>query len=111
MQTIEWQDFERIELRAGTVLSASNNAKARKPAFALETGLGPLGIKTSGAQITALYRSAKLIGRQVLFLCNFAPKSIAGVRSQVLVSGVDDAERRVVLVSFEQPLVNGRRLA
>jgi tRNA-binding protein len=111
MQSIEWQDFERIELRVGTILSASNNQKARKPAYVLEIDLGPLGIKTSSAQITALYRSAELIGRQVLCLCNFAPKSIAGVHSQVLVTGVYDAENRVVLASFEHPLANGSRLA
>lgn len=111
MQTIEWQDFERVELRVGTILSASNNQKARKPAYVLEIDLGPLGIKTSSAQITALYSSAQLIGRQVLCVCNFAPKSIAGVHSQVLVTGVYDAENRVVLASFEHPLANGSRLA
>jgi tRNA-binding protein len=111
MQTIEWQDFERIELRVGTILRASSNAKARKPAYALEIDLGPLGIKTSSAQITALYHSAELIGRQVLCVCNFAPKSIAGVVSQVLVTGVYDDEQRVVLASFDQPLANGSRLA
>lgn len=110
MQSIEWQDFERIELRVGTILNASNNAKARKPAYALEIGLGPLGIKTSSAQITARYHSAELIGRQVLCLCNFAPKSIAEVHPQVLVTGTHDAEHRVVLASFEQPLVNGSGL-
>lgn len=105
MQSIEWQDFEQIKLRVGTIPSV------RKPAYALEIVLGPLGIKTSSAQITALYHSAELIGRQVLCLCNFAAKSIAGVHSQVLVTGVHDAENRVVLASFEQPLANGSRLA
>jgi tRNA-binding protein len=111
METIEWQDFERVELRVGTVLNAEPNVKARKPAYVLQIDLGPLGLKTSSAQITDHYSAAGLIGKQVLCVCNFAPKSIAGVRSEVLVTGAYDAENRVVLASFEQPLPNGARLA
>ncbi|WP_137888204.1 tRNA-binding protein [Pseudomonas sp. 2FE] len=111
MQTIEWQDFERVELRVGTIRSAKPNEKARKPAYVLEVDLGPLGVKTSSAQLTALYAADSLIGRQVLCVCNFAPKSIAGVRSEILVTGAYDAESRVVLASFEHPLPNGSRLA
>ncbi len=111
MQTIEWQDFERVELRVGTIRSAKPNEKARKPAYVLEVDLGPLGVKTSSAQLTALYEANSLIGRQVLCVCNFAPKSIAGVRSEILVTGAYDTENRVVLASFEHPLANGSRLA
>ncbi len=111
MQTIEWQDFERVELRVGTIRSAIPNEKARKPAYVLEVDLGPLGVKTSSAQLTALYEADSLIGRQVLCVCNFAPKSIAGVRSEILVTGAYDTENRVVLASFEHPLPNGCRLA
>lgn len=111
MDSIEWQDFERVELRVGTVVHAEPNAKARKPAYVLQVDLGPLGLKTSSAQITDHYRADSLIGKQVLCVCNFAPKSIAGVRSEVLVTGAYDAENRVVLASFEQPLPNGARLA
>lgn len=111
MQTIEWQDFERVELRVGTIRSAKSNEKARKPAYVLEVDLGPLGVKTSSAQLTALYEADSLIGRQVLCVCNFAPKSIAGVRSEILVTGAYDTENRVVLASFEHPLPNGSRLA
>ncbi|WP_061239730.1 tRNA-binding protein [Ectopseudomonas composti] len=111
MQTIEWQDFEKVELRVGTIRSARPNEKAVKPAFVLEVDLGELGIKTSSAQVTAHYDCAELLGRQVLCVCNFAPKRIAGVRSEVLVTGVYDSENRVVLAGFDKPLPNGARLA
>ncbi|MWV18046.1 tRNA-binding protein [Pseudomonas sp. L-22-4S-12] len=111
MQTIEWQDFERVELRVGTLRSARLNEKAVKPAYVLEVDLGELGIKTSSAQLTAHYSAEQLIGRQVLCVCNFAPKRIAGIRSEVLVTGVYDEGGKVVLASFEHPLPNGARLA
>lgn len=111
MQIIEWQDFERVELRVGTLISAAPNAKATKPAYVLQVDLGELGIRTSSAQLTAHYRADELVGRQVLCVCNFAPKRIAGVRSEVLVTGVYDSDGKVVLASFDQPLPNGARLA
>jgi tRNA-binding protein len=80
MQTIEWQDFEKVELRVGTIRSARPNEKAVKPAYVLEVDLGELGLKTSSAQLTAHYSCDELPGRQVLCVCNFAPKRIAGVR-------------------------------
>ena len=111
MQTIEWQDFERVELRVGTLLSARPNDKAIKPAYVLEVDLGELGVKTSSAQLTAHYSAAELVRRQVLCVCNFAPKRVAGVRSEVLVTGVYDQDGKVVLASFDRPLPNGARLA
>ncbi|OLU17338.1 tRNA-binding protein [Pseudomonas sp. PA1(2017)] len=111
MQIIEWQDFERVELRVGTVISAAPNAKATKPAYVLQVDLGELGIRTSSAQLTAHYRADELVGRQVLCVCNFAPKRVAGVRSDVLVTGVYDSDGKVVLASFDKPLPNGARLA
>ena len=77
----------------------------------LEVDLGELGIKTSSAQLTAHYSCVQLVGRQVLCVCNFAAKRIAGVRSEVLVTGVYDADNKVVLASFDKPLPNGARLA
>ncbi|MGE8359035.1 tRNA-binding protein [Pseudomonas sp.] len=111
MDTIEWDDFQRVELRVGTVLSAEPNPKALKPAYVLQVDLGELGVKTSSAQLTAHYSAADLVGRQVLCVCNFAPKRVAGVRSEVLVTGVYDADDKVVLASFDKPLPNGARLA
>ena len=104
MDIIEWQDFERVELRVGTILGAAPNPKARKPAYILEVDLGPLGLRTSSAQLTAHYQAEELV-------CNFAPKQIAGVRSEVLVTGVYDSEDKVVLAGFDKPLPNGARLA
>ena len=111
MSTIEWDDFQRVELRVGTILSAAPNAKAIKPAYVLEVDLGELGVKTSSAQITAHYGAEELVGRQVLCVCNFAPKRIAGIRSEILVTGVHDDDNKVVLASFDKPLPNGARLA
>jgi tRNA-binding protein len=111
MQYIEWNDFQRVELRVGTVLSAEPNDKALKPAYVLRVDLGEFGVKTSSAQLTAHYDCDELIGRQVLCVCNFAPKRIAGVRSEILVTGVYDADNKVVLASFDKPLPNGARLA
>ncbi|WP_017937776.1 tRNA-binding protein [Zestomonas thermotolerans] len=111
MNLIQWEDFQRVELRVGTILRAWPNAKAIKPAYVLEIDLGELGIKTSSAQVTAHYTTEELPGRQVLCVCNFPPKRIAGVRSEVLVTGVYDDAGRVVLASFDKPLPNGARLA
>ncbi|NRH26770.1 tRNA-binding protein [Pseudomonas sp. MS19] len=111
MQEIQWEDFQRIDLRVGTIISAQPNSKALKPAFVLQVDLGELGIKTSSAQITAHYQADQLIGRQVLCVCNFAAKRVAGVRSEVLVTGVYDDQQRVVLAGFDRPLANGARLA
>lgn len=111
MQQIEWEDFQRVELRVGTVLSAVINEKAIKPAYVLQVDLGELGIKQSSAQLTSHYQCDQLIGRQVLCVCNFAAKRIAGVRSEILVTGVYDADNKVVLASFDKPLPNGARLA
>ncbi len=111
MHTIEWQDFAKVELRVGTIRNARPNEKAVKPAYVLDIDLGELGIKTSSAQITAHYTCDELVGRQVLCVCNFAPKRIAGIRSEVLVTGVYDSDNHVVLAGFDRPLPNGARLA
>ena len=111
MQIIDWQDFERVELRVGTIIDATPNPKAIKPAYVLQVDLGELGIRTSSAQLTGHYAAAELLQRQVLCVCNFAPKRVAGIRSEVLVTGVYDADGKVVLASFDKPLPNGARLA
>ena len=73
MPQIEWDDFQRVELRVGTIVAAEPNPKALKPAYVLRVDLGESGLKTSSAQLTAHYRCDELIGRQVLCVCNFAP--------------------------------------
>lgn len=80
MPIIDWSDFERVELRVGTIVKATANAKARHPAYVLQVDLGTeLGVKTSSAQITDHYHPDELLGRQVLCVCNFAAKRVAGV--------------------------------
>lgn len=108
---IEASDFERVELRAGTVVTAEPNPKARKPAHVLTIDLGEHGVRTSSAQITDNYRPEDLLGRQVLCVCNLDTKRVAGIRSEVLVTGAPDENGAIVLATFDQPVPNGSRLA
>jgi tRNA-binding protein len=108
---IAYDDFARVDIRIGTVLSAAPNVGARKPAYVLEIDFGTeLGVKRSSAQLTELYRPEDLVGRQVAAVVNFPPRRIADVLSEVLVLGFPDAEGRVVLVGVDRPVPNGGRL-
>ncbi|MEQ4662683.1 tRNA-binding protein [Providencia rettgeri] len=111
MQIIEWDDFTRVEMRVGTIVSAQVNSKAKKPAYVMEVDLGELGIKRSSAQITVNYTSDDLIGKQVLCVCNFEIKRIAGIKSEVLITGAPDEKGAIVLAEFNLPLPNGALLA
>ncbi|MET4079659.1 tRNA-binding protein [Janibacter sp. UYMM211] len=110
-EPLDWASFERVDMRVGTITAAEPNARARKPAYVLQVDLGPLGTKTSSAQITDLYEPGDLVGRQVLCVVNFPPKRIAGVVSEVLVTGVPDAEGRIVLATTASTVPDGSRLA
>jgi tRNA-binding protein len=108
---ITWADFERVELRVGTVLEVLDFPEARKPAWKLRVDFGgELGVRMSSAQITALYGKQELIGRQVIAVMNFPPKQIGPFRSEVLVTGFHDAEGRVVLAMPERAVPNGTKL-
>lgn len=107
MATIE--DFDALDIRAGTIVAAEDFPKARKPAYRLTIDLGGLGIRHSSAQITSLYRKEELVGRQVLCVVNLPPRQIADFMSEVLTLGLPSDEG-VVLIRPERPVENGARL-
>jgi tRNA-binding protein len=112
MQTIDWDDFARVELRVGRVLRAEPFPEARKPAFILHVDFGEaIGVRKSSAQITELYRTEELVGRLVVGVVNFPPKQIGPIRSECLITGFHDAEGRVALCVPDLDVPLGARLA
>jgi tRNA-binding protein len=104
------ETFFEVDVRVGRVVAAALNPKARKPAYRLEIDFGPLGRRTSSAQLTALYSADDLVGRQVVAVVNFPPRRVAGVESQVLVLGVADQDGAIVLLSVEREAPPGARV-
>jgi len=112
MEEISWDDFERVELRVGTVVAVDEFPEARKPAYKITADFGPeLGVKKSSAQITDLYGKEDLVGRQIVGVVNFPPKQIGPVRSEFLVAGFYRSDGAVVLAVPEREVPNGAKLA
>ena len=111
-EQITYDIFDKVDIRLGTVLSVKKNEKARKPSLVVEVDFGKeIGIKQSSAQITHYYNKENLVGKQVIGVCNFPEKNIAGVNSQVLILGSIDKDGRVTLVHPSQEAENGLPIA
>lgn len=107
---ISWEDFEKIDIRVGTILDVSDFEKAKKPAYKLKIDFGEEGIKNSSAQITALYNKESLMGKQVVAVINFPPKQIANFFSECLVLGIYNDKKEVVLLQPSFPVRNGDKI-
>lgn len=107
---ISWSDFEKIDIRVGTVLTARPFPEARKPAYQLTIDFGPLGVKKSSAQITDHYKPEQLIGRQVIAVINFPPKQIGPFMSECLVLGVYSTDGAAVLLGPDHNVANGQKI-
>lgn len=111
MEEISWQDFEKVELRVGTIVEVAEFPEARKPAYKVKVDFGPgIGIKQSSAQITRLYGREELVGRQVVGVVNFPAKQIGPVRSEFLLAGFYREDGAVVLAIPERDVPNGAKL-
>ena len=108
---ISWEDFEKIDIRTGTIIGVNDFPQARKPAFQLKIDFGDeIGTRRSSAQITVHYTKEVLLGRQVIAVVNFPPKQIAGFRSECLVLGVYDENKDVILIQPGMPVANGLKI-
>ena len=108
---ITWDDFEKVDLRIGTMIDVQDFPEARRPAYKIKVDLGPeLGVKKSSAQVTDIYQKEDLLGMQVICVCNFPPKQVGPYMSEVLVTGFYNEGDKVVLATVERKVPNGSRL-
>ena len=108
--SISWEDFEKIDIRVGTIREVNDFPKAKKPAYQLIIDFGELGIKKSSAQITHLYKKEEIVGQQVIAVVNFPPRQIANFLSECLVLGVYTDKKEVVLLTPQQKVKNGWKI-
>lgn len=107
---LTWQEFEKVEMRVGTILTATDFPEARNPSYILTIDFGEFGIKKSSAQITSLYSTKELIGKQIIATINFPKKQIATIQSECLVMGAVGENKEVILLSTDKPVKNGLRI-
>jgi tRNA-binding protein len=111
MSTISWNDFEKVEIRCGTIIEVKEFPKAKKPSYQFQIDFGAeLGIKRSSAQLTYYYKKEDLLNRQILAVINFPPKQIADFFSECLILGVYDENNHVILLQPERGVKNGQRV-
>jgi len=111
MEEISWNDFEKVDMRVGTILNVADFPKARKPAYQLTIDFGDeLGIKQSSAQITVYYSKEELLGKQIVAIVNFPKKQIANFFSECLVTGFADDNGDIILTTVEKKVPNGSKL-
>ena len=108
---ISWEDFEKVDIRVGTIIEVADFPKAKKPAYQLTIDFGAHGIKRSSAQITALYSQESLLQKQVIAVVNFPVKQIANFHSECLVLGIYNENKEVVLLQPQQEVSNGSRVS
>jgi tRNA-binding protein len=108
--TITWDDFEKIDIRVGTIMEVNDFPKAKNPAYQITIDFGDLGIKKSSAQITNLYDKEALKGKQIIAIVNFPPKQIANFFSECLVLGIYTDKKEVVLLTPDRPVQNGWKI-
>ena len=110
MEQISWSDFEKVELRAGTILSVADFPEAKKPAYKIMADFGEFGILQSSAQIVTLYTKEELIGKRIVAVINFPPKQIGPFQSQFLTTGFYREDGAVVLATIDKDVPNGAKL-
>lgn len=108
---LTWEEFEKVDIRTGTIIEVNDFPKARKPAYQLTIDFGELGIKKSSAQIVTLHNKEELIGKQIVAVVNFPPKQIANFVSECLVLGVHTSEKDVVLLTTNSTIKNGLKIS
>ena len=108
--TISWQDFEKVDMRVGVVTDAKEFPEARRPAYRLWIDFGPLGMRTSSAQLTELYSVEDLVGREIVAAVNLGTRKVAGFASEVLVLGLPSEDGHVVLISPDRDVPLGGRV-
>jgi len=107
---LTWDEFEKVDMRVGTITHVEDFPKAKNPAYQLTLDFGELGIKRSSAQITKLYSKDVLVGKQVIAVVNFPPKQIANFFSECLVLGIIGADKEITLLQPERDTKNGLRI-